>query len=554
MHPPAPAFRRDLVLASLVALCACSLPADYRGEADSDAYAILERAHETVTGEVKSEPIGGFEGPLRHALTQRIAAGEKPTLQLDIPQALDVAAENSRDFARQKESLYRSALSLTSARHDFELRWGGGGSADVSGVGDDNSSLRLSEDLSASVRSPAGTRVVASFANNLLKSLVHGGGWTESSVLGLNLTQPLLRGAGESVVREPLTQAERDVVYAVRSFERFRSTFAVDIVSTYLGLLAQVRNIESQERNLKSVQRARAQIQKLFDAGRRQIGDLDRAKQNELSAQNNLLNAQNRLETALDSFKVQLGLPMDLQLTLDPKELDRLAAIEVVDVELEVGQAVALATERRYDLRTSRDRVEDAARQVVVAEDALNSTLDFSAAISVPTEPGKALVFDWSKVSWSAGFDLGLALDKLSERNSYRTSFITLDERMRARDELQDQIVQQVRASLRDIGTRVQNWNIQQESVKVAERRVDSNRKLYEAGRASALDLLDAEDALLSADLGLTSATVDYATSKLRLLRDLEGLAVEPKGLRYDPTLPIPSGPQETKDAKRAQR
>ncbi|MBI5849533.1 MAG: TolC family protein [Planctomycetes bacterium] len=544
-----------LPLAAVLVLSACATAPEYRQEADADAYAILVRAHEEVTGEAKVERIGGAAGTLRETLKTQLAEGKAPVVRLDIPTALDVAAENSRDYLRQRESLYRTALSLTSARHDFELRWGGGAAADVSGVGTDTASLGLSDDLSASVRSTSGTRVVASFANNLFKSLLSGGaGWNESSILGLSLTQPLLRGAGESIVREPLTQAERDVVYAVRSFERFRATFAVNVVSEYFSLLAQLRNIDSQRRNLDGIRRAREQIQALYEAGRRPLGDLDRARQNELGAENALLNANNRLESALDSLKELLGLPMTAVIELDPAELERLAAMDVAPVGLDADTAVRLALQRRYDYRTARDRVEDSARQLVVAEDALGSTLDLSAAIQVPTEPGKAFVFDWSKVSWSAGFDLGLALDRLGERNAYRSAFISLDDRMRTRDELADQILQQVRAALRDIVTRVEDWKIQKNAVALAERRVDSTRELYLADRASALDLLDAEDDLLAARLGLTSATVDYSTSKLRLLRDLEGLEVEPRGLRFDPSLPLPTGPQDTRDAARALR
>ena len=45
---------------------------------------------------------------------------------------------------------------------------------------------------------------------------------------------------------------------------------------------------------------------------------------------------------------------------------------------------------------------------VYVAEDALRSFLDFNAALSVPGETGSSLNLDWSRVNWSAGFDLDL--------------------------------------------------------------------------------------------------------------------------------------------------
>ena len=43
------------------------------------------------------------------------------------------------------------------------------------------------------------------------------------------IDQPLLRGFGRHIVREPLIQAERDVRYQVHNYERFRRTYAVDV-------------------------------------------------------------------------------------------------------------------------------------------------------------------------------------------------------------------------------------------------------------------------------------------------------------------------------------
>ncbi len=42
--------------------------------------------------------------------------------------------------------------------------------------------------------------------------------------------QPFLRGGGRAVTLEPLTQAERNLVYQVRSFAKFRQEFLVAIL------------------------------------------------------------------------------------------------------------------------------------------------------------------------------------------------------------------------------------------------------------------------------------------------------------------------------------
>ncbi len=531
---PAPTSRQLAV--SLTALLAgCWSPTANKDSADAQVYAILEKATERVTGERKTFAVERPVDTLRERLLH-----EHAPVQLSLLDSLDVAAENSRDFQRQKEQLYLAGLSLTRNQHDFALRFGGGGSGTVSGVADDEADVRLSDDLSASVNGTSGTRIVASFVNTFLRSIVHGGSFDGSSILNLTLTQPLLRGAGRRIVREPLTQAERDVVYAVRTFERFRATFAVRVVSDYWNVVRQVADLGNVEANYASLVQSREQIEELYRAGRKTITDLGRAKQSEYSADAQRVAAKNRLEAALDRFKLTLGLPVTAQLQLDPAELDRVRAQGVNEVQLAEPDALALALMRRYDHRTTVDEVEDAGRRIYVAEDALGMALDFTAALNVPAESGKGLNLDWSKVNWSAGFDLDLALDKLVERNAYRSALISFDLAIRTREQSEDQIAADVRTSLRDIRSAIDTYRIQSVAVELAEQRVEATTDLYAAGRVQALEKLDAQDALLQAQLNLTAAIVDFAVARLQLMSDLEAIDLEPKGLRFDPALPLP--------------
>lgn len=533
-YPRADAVRIGARL-GLLLFAGCWSPAVNKAAADAQVYAILDHTAATVTGERKVFTVERPIDTLRHRLQQ-----ENAPVSLSLLDALDVAAENSREFQRQKEQLYLVALSLTRNQHDFEVRWGGGGSGDVSGVADDEADVRLSDDLSASVMSTSGTRLVASFVNTFLRSIVHGGSFDGSSILNLTLTQPLLRGAGRRIVREPLTQAERDVVYQMRDFERFRATFAVQVVSDYYSIVQQMQDLKNVEANYESVHASRLRTEDLFAAGRRTVNDLGREKQSELTASNSRVLARNRLEATLDRFKNTLGLPTTAMLQLDPNELEGLERRGVTPFELDQDKAIALALQRRYDFRTAVDEVEDAGRRVLVSEDALQMGLDFTAALNVPAESGKGLNLDWSKVNWSAGFDLDLALDKLAERNAYRSALISLDSSIRARESIEDSIATAIRAALRNIKSAYDSYIIQVEALKLAEARVESTTELYAAGRTSALEVLDAKDARLQTQLDRTSAIVDYAIARLELVRDLEGLALEPRGLRFDPALPLP--------------
>ena len=50
---------------------------------------------------------------------------------------------------------------------------------------------------------------------------------TVISALPISFVQPLLRGGGRAVILEPLTQQERNLLYAVRTFTLFRQQFFV---------------------------------------------------------------------------------------------------------------------------------------------------------------------------------------------------------------------------------------------------------------------------------------------------------------------------------------
>lgn len=533
-------FRRLLLpLPASALLLGCS-PSDYKDDADQQVYGLLENVSRSVTGESRVERL---ERPV-DTLRKRILAASTPMV-VTIAQALDIAAENSREFQRQKEQLYLVGLALTQQEWNFSTRWSFTGTEEVTGVGDDEAVLSLRNQLRASRNTESGANIVVGFVNNWLKNLVSGAnGWDPSSLLSLSITQPLLAGAGKAVAREPLTQAERNVIYQVRDYERFRATQAVRVVTEYYRVLEQMDNLRNEEANAVNLRQNREQTEALAEAGRRTSVDLDRARQDELSANDRLVTARAQLESTLDRFRVLLGLPTDAQLTLDIRELEHLRASGAPLIALEEPKAIELALLRRFDYRNVVDEVEDAGRGILVAEDALESSLDLVAAADVPTDRDKAFRFDWSKVNWSAGFQIDLAIDRLPQRNAYRAALIDMDVAIRSREQLEDTIKQEVREALRNIRRTAASYEIQSRALILSERRVESTRDLYAAGRSTALDLLDAQESLLQSQLQLTGALIDHAVARLNLLRDLEGLVLEPKGLRYDPGLPIPMGPR----------
>lgn len=536
--------RLALRLTSLGLLAACWTPSTARESADRQVYGILERTNAAITGNAVVWPLPRRVDSLRARLLANNGLNPDGTpIRLTLTEALDVAAENSREFQRQKEVLYTAALTLSRNQWDFAVRFGNTGSERISGVADDTANASLGDTGSVNYRTPFGTRIAASFAQTFLRSLVSNGRFDGNSILNLNLTQPLLAGSGMRIVREPLTQAERNVIYAVRTFERFRFDLAIGIASDYWNLCSNVNDLANVEANYQSVCKSREQIEEFFLAGRRTVTDFGRAKQAEYAADVQRVNSRNRLQTALDRFKIRLGLPTTSQIEVDPHELDRLKENGVAAIPLTEEQAIAIALQRRYDYHTAIDDVEDNGRRIYVAADALRSILDFTTAVTVPAESGKGIELDWSKINWSAGFDLNLALDRIAERNAYRTALINFDVSIRAREQASDQIAANVRAALRNIQAAMENYKTQTTAVALARQRVEATTDLYDAGRVQALEKLTALDDLLRSQLDLNAQIVAYSVARLTLLNEMQAVQLNPDGLQIDLSLPLPQPP-----------
>src|SRR5262249_42974127 len=110
----------------LVLLCgsACRSAESWGKDADHEVAGILDEARKMVGA---TEPFA-VERPadtLRAHLVADKAQGAAPQeLDLDLVGCLRVAAENSRDWQDQRETLFFSALSLTLARWNYSLQTG----------------------------------------------------------------------------------------------------------------------------------------------------------------------------------------------------------------------------------------------------------------------------------------------------------------------------------------------------------------------------------------------------------------------------------------------
>jgi outer membrane protein TolC len=523
----------------LLALAGCST-AHYRRSADKETAAIIAQKGANVPNmdphfTIESNaPPSLADAPLNRELAEFMgedAAVERGVPVISLYRSLDIGVKHSRTYQNAKEAAFLSALTLTLSRHQFTPIFSGGGTAKYAEMYDQTPIQRQ--------LSSGGTiggdwlirdvgKLSAAFTADLLRFMSGNPGTLISSQLGATLTRPLLRNAGYKTEIEALTQAERDVFYALREFVLFRKNFSVQIAMAYYGVLGDRDAIRNSYLNLQSSRRAVDRGRALAREGRLTQSDLGRLEQQLLTTEATWIHAVRTYKKAIDDFKIQIGLPVETKLLLDDREL---AELKVIHPQINVDDSIRVALTARLDYQTSRDQYADAERKVKLAADGFLPQLDLAATAKMSS--GSHNEFSMpnpSRYEWSAAGTLNLPLDRKLERNNYRTSLIARDRTLRAQTLLADQIALQVRESHRTLDQAKRTYEISEIGVKLAERRVEEQELLAQLGRAKAQDQVDAQNDLVNSKNQRTQALVSHTIARLQFWNNAGVLFIKENG------------------------
>ena len=514
--------------------------------------------------------------PGREGADAAFAPAGTNALEIGLQDAVRIAAANSPEFRSAKESLFASALALDLASREFHTTLLGALSAAVSstpggGGGEEGGSSREGshgETATAGAKRTFenGVSTDASLAFNLAGMLTGERRTAWGAVADLSVSIPLLRGSGSLVRRESLTQAERDLVYAVREFEQRKRALVADVARAYLSLLLALRTRQNEDENLRRVMLSTRRSRRMADASRMSKTAFDQSYQSELAARAGWIAACQNYEGSLDSFKTRIGLPPDARIRPRESDLEGLRALVAAFLEtaeddagpdggadalpapdsVDAGalkaatdRALAVAFERRTDVLSARDRVEDAQRHLLVAEDALRSEITLGGAARVGEAATPAMgaegrdhgEFRMKDGTATGSLKVDLALERTAERNAYRNALIALEAAVRDWQKAEDGLKSTVREDMRALSQTREQLRIQSRAVELAARRVRNQDLLLEAGRADMTDLLDAQAALLAAQNSLDRAITDHRVQELSLRRDIGALDATADGV-----------------------
>ncbi len=298
---------------------------------------------------------------------QYLPVNEKGEVVLSLSDAYRLALIHSTDLQQQRETLYLSALEVSIQRFGFDSQLFTGFNSFLtsrgrfnSGTGQSSTTLESSLGVNgggfeARRLGITGANFVVGLANTIMWEFSGANTQSANSLINFSVIQPLLRGAGRERIMESLTQSERTLLANVRQLERFRRGFYLEIatgrnagagpsqsssaflnspgltgsnVGGYIGLLQQKQQIKNIEFGVAQFESLLIQFSELFKADRISKLQVTQFESNVYSQQQQLLNAKIAYQSALDQFKVSIGLPQNLDIVIEDPFLDAFSLID----------------------------------------------------------------------------------------------------------------------------------------------------------------------------------------------------------------------------------
>ncbi len=328
---------------------------DAANRAEDAATAAAEPKKTLDAGAAANEALSAVAGGT--ASYQSVFATAEQPFRIRLDQSIELALFNAREFQDRREDLYLAALPVTLERFSFAaqafaseqlVRQSLG--RDLPGGGGDQWSFSTTAGVNR--RFATGATLVVRLANQIVVDLSGSKPQVSLSNLSLTFLQPLLRGGGWAVTLENLTQAERTLLYAIRSYARFRKVFYVALAGQgdyannpyglqglaanlgrgvganltarqvgYLPTVLRGATLANERKNVAALEQFLLLFENLKEGGGVNELQVNRVEQNLLRSRSTVLISTRLYLDNVDAFKLQLGVPATMPIELDDTPL-----------------------------------------------------------------------------------------------------------------------------------------------------------------------------------------------------------------------------------------
>lgn len=375
---------------------------------------------------------------------------------------------------------------------------------------------------------------------------------TYNSNLSVSFSQPLLRGRGSFITKLPITIARARLTSARSTVEDQVIQILVTAEQAYWAVVGAREGVRVAEENFKLADTALKRANRELQLGASSPLDIFQPEANFANAQLAQTQARYYLVQTEDALRMQMGADLDPRYRSMPIVLTE-DVTPPPDADLDRERLVALAMNKRQDLRAARQSLDVDDLGIRQANDSLRPNLALTGQYSssgvggpsyvlqnvfgggtqvVSVTPGGitdalSQMFGFGQPTYSFGISLTLPIrNRAAAANLADATVAKKLDALRVRATMQT-----VRLQVLNAITNLENSRASVELAKtardLAQKRVDAEQKKYELGIDQIFFVLAAQTDLTTAESQLVNQTISYRLNQLALLRALGTLLDE---------------------------
>lgn len=368
--------------------------------------------------------------------------------------------------------------------------------------------------LSLAEKMPLGGSV--QFSHRLLKNTDRTARLSDepAALWTISFSQPLLKGFGYAIAYSGVKLADLDY-----QIERYRLEDA--ILNTIFLVKAAYVEVIRQKKVVSATEAAIERDKILMEVSKAKVEAKLATRRDVLSAEiilqrdfAELVNVQARYQDALDALKNQLGIDIQREISLAITDLE----FEPIRVEEENWLNIALENNRA--IKTQKMLLQRKNFETKLARNNRLPELSVEGGYSrrYDEDPG-----DERSSNIFGRLVLSYPILNLASKTDYQRAVLAEQQFARELEDLRRLMIVSIRNSARNLQKAEERLKILLKNIEAAREKVTFATTMFNMGKASNLDITDAQEALLEAEVNYVDELADYYVEQARLEQILGG-------------------------------
>jgi len=363
--------------------------------------------------------------------------------------------------------------------------------------------------------------------------------------IGLSVAQPLLRGAGQEVIKSPIVLANLDHQISLADFKRQLMDTLLEVEQTYWDLVMAQERVDALDESLSAAEENLRIVRLRFQEGKDKRLIVSLAESAVTSRQTDLIVARLQRARTSDHLKRLINdpaLPLEEPALLTASEQPLANPVPTTRAMLQ--RSMLAAMKNRPEIQQADVRLQQMGLLERVARNYRLPRLDLQGAYGLTGLDSKTWramkeQFGTEFYDWTVGVELEVPIGNRSRIAAYERAQLERTQALVQREDTRQQLLLEVSNAVRDLAAAEEAVASTRAAREAAEQTLHDQQANLGAGAALQKDLLDAQRDLADAKVRETQAMAGYMMSLAQLER-AKGTLLEYNNIRILDDAPPP--------------